>query len=365
MILGEEAAIPEEPNLSPVDQLKRKLGIDEADLGLLNQAALDMASDELGFSAKEYATVQVHVEKCRLASKNGVVDGTSSLTAHLEKELRLKTQPWRSTLQAIDDALSVMGQATMLQLQGEFAENAKAGLISPVDAVLLQALLFWDDETRKKFAAATLRYSGTPRTQLFNVLAARAGCTVAESELFLSERGASVIELPLPLWPRKPAFAALTTQLFAESIKGGEAKTRVKQSTDKGFATKTVAQAWPTTDDKVSGAGALPVQQMHDGTWAVDTAPIESVLERTNAALKRQVQALERRVVDLGGEVRNRGQSRGRGSYGRGRGPAYGATGMQGGGPPAYDHRHTTTAPTPAPAPALPPFPPQPFFVKN
>ena len=62
-----------------------------------------------------------------------------------------------------------------------------------------------------------LRYTDLARTQVFSVIAAR---EVGQGpELFLAESGSTLVELQLPLWPRVPAFAAPTTQLFTDGVR--------------------------------------------------------------------------------------------------------------------------------------------------
>ena len=124
----------------------------------------------------------------------------------------------------------------------------------------------------------------------------------------LLAHGAAIAALDMPLFPPNAGeeCAALNTRMLRgsdESVSGGSAQ--ASQAWTSAFFSES-ASLLPGR--RVTGAGYAPVGQLQDGSWAADTSAAEAAAAKECASLRRQVVALERRLVDSGGQVRRSGR---------------------------------------------------------
>lgn len=121
-----------------------------------------------------------------------------------------------------------------------------------------------------------------------------------------------------PLFPPVDEFTGLNTQLVleAEAERGAVTGGGAKCSSMFLSAPSAATAATPTGRSRPQGGGTLPVGQLPDGSYAVDTTPVEQAffgLQEQNRALQRQLTAVEGRLRDAGLPIRGRGRGDGRG----------------------------------------------------
>jgi hypothetical protein len=149
------------------------------------------------------------------------------LKDHLADESLLRQHPWRTGWRSMETAAATAGAQTLQQLQTGMVEMAKLHLLGLDDAVLLHLLLYFDDAERRLFAGCLMAYAGAQRLQLFNYIVASreppAGSTLSGSDAFITLRGATILAMREPMWPRDERFASSTLQLFANAgnVSGG------------------------------------------------------------------------------------------------------------------------------------------------
>jgi hypothetical protein len=226
--------------------------------------------------------------------------------------------PWRVTWALADDAAQVLKRSSIAELQGLFAESAKTTGVPALQAAWLQSLLFFTPDEQRIIAGALLKFGPGEALQIFNLIAAQR--TPAGAEQFVRERGHVVVSLATPLWPGETPFAALRlAQLSGAPSGGGTVKSDGKRHEGRGFGGQPFLGGGAGFGGVTAG-GTVPVGRTTNGDLVADTTALEAWIEQgaeaQKASLQRQVAALERKVIQLGGTLQAP-RGRGRGQQGQ------------------------------------------------
>ncbi len=202
-----------------LQRVSRACGVEVDDLHLCSAGTLARAKEELKLPLAECGKIDVALQKIVVnrpdATKAATpVDLAAQVAQHLARSESERLHPWRATLSIIECAIKALQPSTIEDLRALYAEHAKAQGFSPTVAALLTALLYFDADKQRLFAASLLKHTPAEALQIFNVCVA--------DKAFLDERGRSIVYLPTPLWPEGTTFAALRLAQF--SVAGGVAE---------------------------------------------------------------------------------------------------------------------------------------------
>lgn len=298
------------------------LGVPQEELFCLPEQLVTKAMETLGMSLLQQARILLERGK---RDPTGVARNQSQgsdartgevavgdLRVMFEAQEQRRLFPWKASAEMMEAERKAILAQPAEELYSTYIDSAKAGLLSPEDAMLLGYLLDKDASSRHLLAGWILRRSPKDRVICHNHAIA-AKC----EEAFRHIHGVTLMTMPWPLFPQGREFSALNQKILTESgsISGGSAH-------------ETVRIPSVFRKQSVSGSGFLPCGQI-DGAWYADSTRIENEIQqqssRVESALRRQIAALERRVTDLGGTVRKPGETRapnesyrGRGNRGRG-----------------------------------------------
>ena len=272
----------------------QKEGVEFEDIALCDEESRYRLIDLAKPSAMERALISSNWAKLAATSASGAPAATEVLAKKIEQDALLRIRPWRQKLLEIEADLHQLATLDVATLRSEYLEAAKAAQITPEESLLLQTVLFFNPVEQLQVCGSILRKRGLPRMQSFNVLASTRG---AAPDAFIAERGEQLLTLALPIFPREKEFTSLNTQIFLlqEKPLGGTSPTGPHKTL---FFRVNTAEA--RVNSKIEGGGMLPVTQQSDGSWGVDTAPLEQWVLRQR------------------GTQRGRGRGRGRGTRGRG-----------------------------------------------
>lgn len=360
------ATDPTVPPVDPERELALALGLSLELLSDMPAGVIEEAMGPLRWDVRRKAAyfAAAAIRRRRDAPKTAT-DASAAVVAVLAATESERKDPWRATWRQINDAMELMAKFGKPRAVAMFAELSKQGQINESYALMLQVLLLWTTEQQTALAAAMLNYSPAQVIQIFNATAALREPEGAASALsFVAERGATVVQLAKPLWPREKEFAALMLQ----QLNGGASGGAPPGSTARGFGAGIGPVGGATRKTGVdffggaAGGGVIPVGQAPDGTWAVDVTPIEEAYAKQTRdfnALKKQVVALERQKASAWQPDNNvertwvdRGRGRGsRGDRSRGRGARGGEADDVGAPPPPYATAPEVGAPPPSTAP--------------
>ena len=264
-----------------LDDLAAHLGVSLADLVSTPLEWLKEVVEDLRLPAA--ARVRIAAAH-RKATKPGVDVPASPLERHFADDMLMRLHPWRVVWQQVADATAGLRKPTASQLRQSMAEMAKGGRLTMEDAWLLHILLWFPPEDHLAYAAAMLHYTGQPRTQVFNHMVATrepdAGSALDKASAFVALKGAEILQLTVPLYPRDDRFALPTMSIFStlQPPAGGRSQnSRPDRST---FASVALGSATGfgtsgSEGEDPSGGGTLAVQQQSDGSWGVDVSVIE------------------------------------------------------------------------------------------
>lgn len=270
-----------------LEHIAASLGISPPEIAKMPQQLINKTMELLSFSVRQQARAVLHTtSKENGGSKTSDVDPVDTLAQQFERQDRRSRELWRLPVEVLQSEWKAILQQPPDELKNEYLELAKASAMNIEDALQVQYLLFASPEEQRVWAAMIMRKSGNERLKSHNLHVA-----CRREPAFLQIYGQKLLNFELPLFPPTQDFQSLNTRLLAQSmVQGGEARPDIGSSV---FA----------RHREVSGSGFAPVGQLPDGTWAADTSTVE-------ASLRRQVTALERKVVALGGQVEQRGRGR-------------------------------------------------------
>ena len=205
-------------------KVARALSVEVSNLHRLSDLLLADAAAQMRLSLAERAELEVfvHLSKSNLSclsAEEGLSGRVASSWAATEAERR---QPWRAVWRSIAEAATTMKGVEAGRIASLFADLAKQGQVTEMTAMLVQALLFFGPDEQRALAAAALHFNATQTLQIFNYIAAsREPAGAAPKEAFLEERGAALVALATPLWPREHSFAVATLQQLRGTLTGG------------------------------------------------------------------------------------------------------------------------------------------------
>jgi len=279
---------------SAVDILAGHFGIPVGKLSVLPGTEIAEAMEELRFCRKCKAAVYIAVD---------AKGDSATLAGQFERQEQRQREPWRVQYQhAVEERKEFLRQ-TNQQHQRLFLELAKAKVLSAEDVLIGQYVLFSGEAGWRFFGGVLLNKRGVDRVRAHNFFVAD---SVEGSEAFLAANGDLLATLPVPLFPANAEFSALNTALLFEYRAflgvGGPAGGGHPSKYESTFFVLSGPAANP------AGGAFLPVSQLGDGTFGVNTT------------------ALEEWVI-----ARTQGRGRGRGGRGRGRAGAGRREGLRGG----------------------------------
>lgn len=294
----------------------------ELDIEFLGQLSKDLVGDALGKITPKPAVADLcALETWMFAVKANQVDllstpatSTEALVRHFTDSEKRRIDRWRDPLAKHTSEKNSIAQQSLAAIQQDYSIAVKDGRLSAEESFFLSHLLYSSDEERKFIAAVCLRHGWGDRAlhHNFNEAIRRDGGHVGA---FLETYGDKLIACPFPIHPAGERFDSLTQALLngTTAVAGGGRSNGFAPSGAGFGGARTVSK--DTTKD-VQGGGYVPVGTLPNGQQAADVTR----LEKANASLAKQVAALERRTIELGGVVYRPGE-RGRG---RGRGRARG-----------------------------------------
>jgi hypothetical protein len=249
-----------------------------ADLTKLSTPTLTRAFDDLGFTTKDRGAVELALSKATSQ------DGTTALAKSVDAQRMATMFPWVPAeekairqLRRFADDWATNGEAkAMATLKQEYIARAKAGMLTPTEALIGQYTLFCSSDDTKygsfMLMSLMLRVPVDDRVSIHNWAIAQE-MPNATKEAY----GAAIAQLSFPLFPVDEQLTATNTKLL----------TGISPS---GGSVNTVFATQPT------GAGGLPLLQATDGTYGVDTTPIEQPFGSEIQNLRREVANLRSRL---------------------------------------------------------------------
>jgi hypothetical protein len=249
-----------------------------ADLTKLSTPTLTRAFDDLGFTTKDRGAVELALSKATSQ------DGTTALAKSVDAQRMATMFPWVPAeekairqLRRFADDWATNGEAkAMATLKQEYIARAKAGMLTPTEALIGQYTLFCSSDDTKygsfMLMSLMLRVPVDDRVSIHNWAIAQE-MPNATKEAY----GAAIAQLSFPLFPVDEQLTATNTKLL----------TGISPS---GGSVNTVFATQPT------GAGGLPLLQATGGTYGVDTTPIEQAFGSEIQNLRREVANLRSRL---------------------------------------------------------------------
>ena len=324
------------PNESRKDAAWRRFGealathgISLDDLIGAGEQSLGQALDDLHFGGLDKALILARLRPMTLRPGQTHAADENSLAQHFKAEREADAFPWLARMQRAETVraefaktFSTNETAAFAALEKAYRDAAKAGLLTVIESVVLQYLLFATDEHFARYQLCCLLLRVLPEDRL-----AQHNWDVASrlERGHLLQIGATIDKLQQPLFPYVDGLESFNVRLLQAAREGGGQP-----------ATARVFSVRPTMGTSVDAAGTLPVVNTQDG-WGIDTTQIESAfgevfgaLNALNDELKTIKEANKcgdklRHAKTLLGTTRQQvrqaaGRGRGRGGGSRGRG---------------------------------------------
>ena len=308
--------------------LAAHLGVEPEILASLPVDLLNEGMTEMKLSAKDKTAIFLHTHS------PAVADPSTTLAQHFAEESLRKRQPWRNAQAEFNmmdlearTMLAADGVECWKTLKATFESKVKAQLLTPLEVLACQYLLYCPDADTGRFLFAHLLLC-VPPTKRVSLHNWRIFDDLPQTMKLT--HGAAVEKMSNPLFPSVKALDALNETLLSQALEmtavGGG--TRTKSLYAPRAATTMFDEATGQIQSTTPyGAGyPLPVVDK-DGiqTGVADLGVVEAHFD----ALAARIQQLEQRDRSRGGfRGRGRGQAesfsgRGYGDRGRGRGRGY------------------------------------------
>jgi hypothetical protein len=298
---------PERDTPSPVQTPKQRLleylGLQE-DSDAIERLPVDVlvaTALECGLSARERALLVLGSRPGTQApsAKDGSADAAiRSLTEQLSRQELRSLESWRKLYQQLHHRASKYAELTPEDLRKRHLELAKDEQLSPTESLLLYATLHATTEQRLLLAAIVCCESESSKMPMLNFSVA-----AQKGEAYLSQHGALLETLPVPLFPSSSEFDLLNGKLLREY------DAYLANSTPSGGAPPNTA-AFSTRSSvfrrqrvgnraDILGGGTLQVQQMSDSSYAVDTTQLEAAIRASFDEAFKAIQRLEGEIREI------------------------------------------------------------------
>ena len=275
--------VPARPASSAtIDRVVAELRVSSVgELSAVSRDTMARVFDLLSLDAR--ARVEVELAVARAST---TTDGNTVLARAVDQQRLVKIFPWvadeeRALRQLERFSLDWQEGKDQAQksLRSEFVSRAKAGLLGPLEAIVGQYCLFTTNSEYGCFllAALLLRVPPEDRVTTHNWAIAQE-LPRATKEAY----GTAIARLQVPLFPVLEALEAANTRLL------------------QGKPTPSVSGGSASTVDPL-GDGWLGVQQAQDGSYGVETAPLDTVIKAELDGLRAELRALRSQYGGRGG----------------------------------------------------------------
>jgi hypothetical protein len=238
-----------------------------ADLRNLSSDTLKLAMEEMKMPADQRADVDLWMHALApSAISSAVSSDTSTLANAVERQRLAQVFPWMPQeeaalrqIQRLADDWNSGADAALKALKEEFESKARAGLLGALESLIGQYCLYCTDPKYAAYLlmALLLRIPAAQRIPVHNWMVA-GDMARATKESF----GSAIAILETPLFPVCAGLQSANMKLLESAL------SRV-------------------SPPEVSGGGWLPVAQI-DGSWGVDTSPLESAFAAELANVRTQ-----------------------------------------------------------------------------
>jgi len=304
-----------------------------ADLSSADDTTLREALEDLGIRGLDKAAVLSKIRELPTARQK---DNSGTLADYFRAERARLVEPWRNAAEKADNIVKGIKRQSIEEQKELFLDMAKNAMLTEQEVLFGQYLFYGDTADVHLLRGLLLAARGADRIRIHNFVVAS-----AREESFLRMHGEALQGLAFPLFPAARVFAALNEKLLVEVVPCGGRAPKAAGGTAKQRPSVYAAR----TD--VDGGGALPVVPADNGSWVVDTTPIENAFGEifsTLNALGEEVRALKDaahcqdrlselrgRITEARNTIRRAAGSRGRAYQGRGMQPDGRGRGFRGG----------------------------------
>jgi hypothetical protein len=264
----------------------KKLALEPSALAMLTDATIAEAAVELNLSLVDRAALEHYVSTVRAQRPTlaDVAERAENLKLYTWKEAESRAIRLGGKFTEDFEAARAKGDDPFKPLLAHFESNARAGLLSPESSLVLSYVLYAQDSSfgRYMLASLLLYVPHDQRLPTHNWLLAQQLDSGMKHAV-----GAQIEQLRFPLFPPNAQGA---DTLNAKLMRGDPTALAVGH----GRSSDGMYTADPLFTDgrTATGAGALPLQQLQDGSYAVDTAPIEHAFGAEIEKLRRDIQRL-------------------------------------------------------------------------